>query len=124
MGQNKVEKNLLVAAEQSADIDSGVDGTHLAGDRIYHIGHMRQYIEQITLLSVDYLLHLGQLLAAKTFLSESLQEFLACFRKTPDSPQVVFVLEKLRQLAEELQGKARASCYDIWENPRWHSLWG
>jgi hypothetical protein len=60
-----------------------------------------QHIEQVALLGIDDLLHLGHLLTAEPLLGESLQEFGACVGRAPQFPKFGLTVEKLRQLSEE-----------------------
>ena len=84
-----------------ADNDLCLLRSFLAGESGKRVGDVSQHVEEIALLGVDDLLHLGQLLAAKSFLGKTLQEFLPCIRRAPDGAEFGLVLEKLRQLAEE-----------------------
>ena len=74
---------------------------------------MGQHVEEVALLGIDDLLHLGQLVAAKAFLGESLQKLLARVGDAPNGAEFGFVFEELGQLAEEhfhelLRGHRRA----------------
>ena len=80
MRQHEVEERLLLAVEVGADADLGLGGPLLAGERRQGIGHMGQHVEQVALLGVDDLLHLGQLLAAEALLGKPLQELRARVR--------------------------------------------
>ena len=74
---------------------------------------MGQHVEEVALLGVDDLLHLGQLVAAEALLGQPCKQLLARVGRAPDGAQLGFVLEELRQLAEEhfhelLRGHRRA----------------
>ena len=84
-----------------ADDDLGLGGPFLAGERRQGVGHVGQHVEEVALLGVDDLLHLGQLVAAEALLGEALQQLPARVRRAPEGAQLGLVLEELGQLAEE-----------------------
>jgi hypothetical protein len=74
---------------------------------------MRQHVEGIAFLSFNDLLHLRELIAAKTLLCETFQQFLARIRSAPDRAKLRLVIEEIRQLPEQhfhelLRGHRRA----------------
>ena len=99
--QHEVEEDLLLAVEVGADDHLGLCSALLAGERREGVGDMGQHVEEVALLGVDDLLHLGQLLAAEAFLGEPLQELRPRVGRAPERAQFGLVLEELGQLAEE-----------------------
>ena len=96
-----------------ADCHLGAAGAFLAGERRQRVGDVGEHVEQIALLGVDDLLHLGHLLRAEALFGQALQQFCPRVRCAPEGAQFGFVLEKLGQLAEEhfhelLRGHGRA----------------
>ena len=82
-------------------IDLGLGGPLLAGERRQRIGDVGQHVEEVALLGVDDLLHLGQLLPPKPFSASPCKQLLARVRRAPEGAQFGLVLEELGQLAEE-----------------------
>ena len=78
--QHEVEEDLLLAVEVRADVDLGLGGPLLAGERRQRIGDVGQHVEQVAFLGVDDLLHLGQLVAAEALLGQALQELRCACR--------------------------------------------
>jgi len=54
------------------DVKACLLGARLARDGVKGIGHMSQYVEQITVLGIDDFLHLGQLDCTETLLFKAL----------------------------------------------------
>jgi len=101
MGQDKVEEGPLLGVEVGIDIHPRPGGPGRPRQRGQRIGDVRQDIEQVALLRVYDLLHLGQLGAAETFFRKPLQQLRARIRRAPEIAQLRFALEEIGQLAEE-----------------------
>jgi hypothetical protein len=70
--QHKIKENLLLAGVLGMDVKACLLGARLARDGVKGIGHMSQYVEQITVLGIDDFLHLGQLDCTETLLFKAL----------------------------------------------------
>ena len=71
--------------------DLGARGALLAGLGRERVGDVREHVEEVALLGVDDLLHLGELLAAEALLGEALQQLLARLRLAPQGAQLGLV---------------------------------
>src|SRR6266404_4358063 len=100
MRENEIEEHLLLGIKAAADNRLGIGSSFLAGQRRHRVSHMGEYVEQITFLSVNDLLHLRQLVMAKSFFRKTLQQFLARAGIAPQSAELSFIFEELRQLAK------------------------
>ena len=85
----------------ACDGDLGARGALLAGLGRERVGDVGEHVEEVALLGVDDLLHLGELLAAEALLGEPLQQLLARLRLAPQGAQLGLVGEEVRQLAEQ-----------------------
>lgn len=70
--EDEVEEQALFGVERRVDVHLRARGPHLARDGRSRVGHVREHVEEVALLGVDDLLHLGQLLAAETSFGEPL----------------------------------------------------
>src|SRR5471032_3038937 len=84
-----------------AHSDLGHGGTVLTGERRQGVGDMRQHVEEVALLGVDYFFHLGHLVSPEAFFGQPLHKFGACIGSAPEGTQLGFVLEELRQPSEK-----------------------
>ena len=73
MRQHEIEEDLLLAVEVGADLDLGLRGPFLAGQRRQRVGDVRQHVEEVALFGVDDLLHLRHLIPAEAFFGQALQ---------------------------------------------------
>ena len=80
MREHEVEKGLLPKGEAGAYDDFRIGGALFARNRRERIGHVREHIEEVALLRVDDLLHLGQSLSREACFVKSLQKASCAYR--------------------------------------------
>ena len=101
MSQDKVEERSLLVVEFGMDVNAGVCCSDFASDSGERVGHVGQYVEEVAFVGVDDALHFGELIVAEAFGGEGFEEFGSCVGGAPDGSQFGFVVEELRQFAEQ-----------------------
>lgn len=101
VGEDKVEEYLLLGAEPGVDIDAGMGGADFAGLRGHGVGDVGQNVKEVAVLGIDDFLHLSQLVFAEAFFRQSGQKTGTGVRGAPDGAKFFFVVEELREFAEE-----------------------
>ena len=87
----------MLGIKRRIDVRPRARGPHLSRYRRHGIRDVREHVEKVALLCVNYLLHFGQLLMAESFLSESLKQLLAGVWRAPECPQLGLIREELRR---------------------------
>jgi hypothetical protein len=84
VSKHEVQKRLLLAVEVGADDGFSPAGPFFAVKWRQSVSNVREHVEEIALLGVDYLLHLAQLFMAKALLGKALEKL---FPRIGDAPQ-------------------------------------
>ena len=74
MGQHEIEKCLLFGVELGIDMHPRLIGPHRPRDRRQRVGHVGQHVKQIALFRINDFLHFRQLVVAKSFVGQPVQQ--------------------------------------------------
>lgn len=101
MAQYELQEGLLLAGVVGGDCGLSPRGALLARERRFGIRDVGEDVEEVALFGIDDPLHFGELLVAEALFGQAGQQLLSGVGNAPEGAQFVFVLEEVRQLAEE-----------------------